>query len=401
MKKQKICQPKSRNMKTNWPTKKLSEVLETCDAGVWGKPAVKGNGLFVLRSTNMSNDGKLDFSDVAEREVGGDIKKMKLLDGDILVEKSGGGPDQPVGRVAYFVAPNHRDFSFANFIQRLRTKFDLVNSRFLFYRLLFLHKIGFTKKLQSQTTGIRNLKLSLYLKTEIPLPPLTIQKQIVERLDKITEAQKLNDELIQKSNELFQSLLHQELNLAGKDWEVKKLSEVGKIVTGTTPSTKNGEYWNGEFLWATPTDIKENTFILTDTPKKLSRAGYEKTRPVPQNAILVTCIASIGKMAIAGKEMATNQQINSIVCNKENDPLFIFFSIQKDKKKLISLGKTTAVPIINKSEFGRIKIPLPPLKTQKQIVAKLSAVQDYKIQLLAQKSKLKELFNSVLSKSFK
>ena len=281
-------------------------------------------------------------------------------------------------------------------------------------------------------------------KVDIPLPPLEIQKQIVERLDKIAEAQKLNDELIQKSDELFQSLLHKELNPAGltptlikrhtnkleyvgmsgsrsktpadasalvktsedkkamagkKDWEIKKLSEVGEIITGTTPSTKNREYWNGEFLWATPTDIKENTFILTDTPKKLSREGYKKTRPVPKNAILVTCIASIGKMALAGKEMATNQQINSIVCNKDNDPLFIFFSIQKDKKKLISLGKTTAVPIINKSEFGRIKIPLPPLGAQKQIVTKLSAVQGYKQRLIEQRKKLKELFDSALSKS--
>ena len=235
----------------------------------------------------------------------------------------------------------------------------------------------------------------------VQLPPPAIQKQIVERLDKIAEVQKLNDGLIQKTDELFQSLLHKELNPVGKDWKIKKLSEIGDIITGTTPSTQNADYWNGEFLWATPTDIKKDTFMLTDTPKKLSREGYEKTRPVPKNAILVTCIASIGKMAIAGKEMATNQQINSIVCKKENDPFFIFFSLQKDKKKLILLGKTTAVPIINKSEFGRIKIFLPPLEVQKKIVAKLSAVQDYKKQLLGQKAKLKELFDSALAESMK
>ncbi|MCL4400073.1 restriction endonuclease subunit S [Patescibacteria group bacterium] len=388
-------------MKSNWPTKKLTDLLETCDTGVWGKPTVKDKGLLVLRSTNMDNDGHLDFSDVAERKIENDVKKVRLSDGDILVEKSGGGPDQPVGRVVYFVAPSNRVYSFANFIQRLRAKPDVIDSKFLFYHLLFLHKIGLTKKLQSQTTGIRNLKLSLYLKTEIPIPSLIIQKRIVERLDKIAEAQKLNDELIQKTDELFQSLLHQELNPAGKDWQMKKLSDIGDIVTGTTPSTKNAEYWNGEFLWATPTDIKEDTFILSDTPKKLSREGYGKTRPVPKNAILVTCIASIGKMVLAGKEMATNQQINSIVCSKEANPFFVFFSLQRNKRKLISLGKTTAVPIINKSEFGRIKIPLPPLKAQEQIVAKLSAVQEYKKQLLDQKVKLKELFDSTLSKSMK
>ena len=271
---------------------------------------------------------------------------------------------------------------------------DNVSIKFIYYLLQ-------TKRLPrlAIVTGVPGINRTTLANISIQLPPIQTQKQIVERIDKIVEAQKLNDDLIQKSDELFQSLLHKELDPAGKDWDVKKLSEVGEIITGTTPSTKNSEYWSGEFLWATPTDIKENTFILTDTPKKLSRAGYEKTHPVPQNAILVTCIASIGKMAIAGREMATNQQINSIVCNKNSDPLFIFFSLQKDKKKLISLGKTTAVPIINKSEFGRIKISLPPLKTQKQIVAKLSAVQDYKTRLLEQKAKLKELFDSVLHQS--
>ncbi|MBI4993381.1 restriction endonuclease subunit S [Candidatus Wolfebacteria bacterium] len=278
----------------------------------------------------------------------------------------------------------------------LRAKKNILNQMFLFY-FMKKNENNWSRLLTGSTfSAIKGSSLKNF---GIPLPPLEIQKQIVERLDKIVEAQKLNDDLIQKADELFQSLLHKELNPVGKDWDIKKLSEIGEIVTGNTPSTKNGDYWNGEFLWATPTDIKENTFILTDTPKKLSHEGYEKTRPVPQNAILVTCIASIGKMAIAGKEMATNQQINSIVCNKDNDPLFIFFSLQKDKKKLISLGKTTAVPIINKSEFGRIKIFLPPLETQKQIVAKLSAVQDYKKQLLEQKMKFKELFDSALAES--
>ena len=251
----------------SYSTKKLSDLLETCDAGVWGKPAVKGRGLFVLRSTNMSNNGKLDFSDVAEREVGGDIKKMKLLDGDILIEKSGGGPDQPVGRVAYFVAPNHRDFSFANFIQRLRAKSDLINSSFLFYRLLFLHKIGFTEKLQSQTTGIRNLKLSIYLKTEIPLPPIAIQKQIVERLDKIVEAQKLNDDLIQKSDELFQSLLHKELNPANKNWGTKKLKETCEINPSKAEVAKFPEDKIVSFL--AMADVSENAEIVNQQERKL------------------------------------------------------------------------------------------------------------------------------------
>ncbi|MDD3150533.1 MAG: restriction endonuclease subunit S [Candidatus Gastranaerophilales bacterium] len=366
------------------------------DRGISWSRKDEGGAVAVLRIPNIE-EGHINLDDlkyIDPKNGNGELDKN-----DIVMVASNGNPDL-VGRSA-LVTEKEVGMRFASFLVRLR----LDNTKLLsHYAHLFLLTPNFKRELRRKiatTSGIYNLRKEHVEKIEIPIPPLAIQKQIVERLDKIAEAQKLNDELIKKTDELFQSLLHKELNPAGKDWEVKKLNEVGEIITGTTPSTKNREYWNGEFLWATPTDIKENTFVLMDTPKKLSRGGYERTRPVPKNAILVTCIASIGKMAIAGKEMATNQQINSIVCNKNSDPFFVFFSLQKDKKKLISLGKTTAVPIINKSEFGRIKIFLPPLEIQKQIVTKLSTVQNYKKQLLGQKLKLKELFDSALAKSFK
>jgi len=361
-------------MKNNWPIKKLGDVLEyeqptnylvssTDYKDEYLTPVLTAGKSFILGNTNEKN---------------GIFPKEKL---PVIIFDD------------FTTAIKFVDFPFkvkSSAMKILHAKKNDADIGFLFYKMLTI-KFAHDQHKRYWISECSNLKISL--------PPIRIQKQIVDRLDKIAEAQKLNGDLVQKTDELFQSLLHRELNPVGKNWEVKKLSEVGEIITGTTPSTKNREYWSGEFLWATPTDIKENTFMLTDTPKKLSREGYERTRPVPKNAILVTCIASIGKMAIAGKEMATNQQINSIVCSKNSDPLFVFFSLQKDKKKLISLGKTTAVPIINKSEFGRIKIFLPPLEIQKQIVAKLSTVQDYKKQLLEQKSKLKELFDSALAKS--
>ena len=390
-------------MKTNWSTKKLSDLLEICDAGVWGKPAVKGKGLFVLRSTNMTNDGNLDFSDVAERNIKGDINKLKLLNGDILVEKSGGGPDQPVGRVAYFTAPNDRVYAFANFIQRLRTKPDLINGRFLFYYLLFLHKIGFTKRLQSQTTGIRNLKLSLYLKTEIPFFPLKIQKQIVERLDKIAEAQKSNENLIQKADELFQSLLHKELNPAGKGWKVKKIRDVAVVKNGGTPNTKNSKYWNGKVLWLTPKELSGiEDMEVFDTERKISDEGLKHSSAtlLPAGTVLLTSRAPIGYITIAGVPMATNQGFKNFICNKKLlDNKFLYFFLRLKIKYLQSLGRGATFTEISKTTVEKLDIPIPPLKIQKQIVAKLSAAQDYKKQLLTQKARLKELFDSVLHKS--
>ncbi len=364
-----------------WPTKKLSELLETCDAGTWGKPAPKGKGLFVLRSTNITNGGSIDFTDVAELDIRDKVEKLKLLNGDILLEKSGGGPDQPVGRVVYFMTPSSRVYTFANFIQRLRANSKFIDSHFLFYRLFFLHKIGFTKKLQSQTTGIRNLKMSLYLKTEIPIPPLATQKQIVARLDKIAEAQKLNSELIQKTDELFQSLLHQELNPAGKNWETKKLGEVAKINYGKgllkPEKTDDGKY----FAYGSNGPVYRTNKILVDKP-----------------TIVVGRKGTAGALYFVSEPSWPIDTTFYLETSKIVDLNFLFYSLQT--KNLSKLAIVTAVPGINRNNLGRVKIAIPPLKIQKQIVAKLSAVQEYKTQLLAQKSKLKELFDSALAKSF-
>ncbi|WP_419589916.1 restriction endonuclease subunit S, partial [Thiolapillus sp.] len=100
-----------------------------------------------------------------------------------------------------------------------------------------------------------------------------------------------------KKKSLVPRLRFPEFREAGA-WEVKRLAEIGEIVTGTTPSTKKAEYYeDGIHLWVTPTDIGEEKDI-TETKIKLSEEGLQAGRFVSRNSLLVTCIASIGKNAI-------------------------------------------------------------------------------------------------------
>ncbi|HFI0232211.1 TPA: restriction endonuclease subunit S, partial [Streptococcus suis] len=99
------------------------------------------------------------------------------------------------------------------------------------------------------------------------------------------------------------------------DWEVKRISDIGDIVTGNTPSTSNEDYYSNEgMMWVTPTDI--DGLIITDTNKKLSPEGEKVSRIVPANSILVTCIASIGKNTLLLEAGSFNQQINAVVPNQ-------------------------------------------------------------------------------------
>lgn len=168
------------------------------------------------------------------------------------------------------------------------------------------------------------------------------------------------------------------------DWDTKQLSEIGRIITGNTPSTTEMSFWSQEensFIWITPTDI--DSLFTYNSERKLSEEGWKVARVVPKNSVLVTCIASIGKNTVNMIDTAINQQINAIV-PVYNDHLFVLFAIEKNKYRLKSLAGLTATSIINKTQFEKFTIQLPNLKEQEKVGRYLKKVEEY-IQLQDEK----------------
>ena len=161
------------------------------------------------------------------------------------------------------------------------------------------------------------------------------------------------------------------------EWEKCKLGDYGKVVTGNTPPTKDIEnYENGTYLWASPADLGTIKSI-TETKTMLSAQGFSKTRTLPKGSVLVTCIGStIGKAGMATKEMSTNQQINSIVVNENNDNEFVYYAIQSAFPRYLSSIAVQAVPIISKSAFELLPNNRPYLQEQKKIGKFLSLLDE-------------------------
>ena len=161
------------------------------------------------------------------------------------------------------------------------------------------------------------------------------------------------------------------------EWEKCKLGDYGKVVTGNTPPTKDIEnYENGTYLWASPADLGTIKSI-TETKTMLSAKGFAKTRTLPKGSVLVTCIGStIGKTGMATKEMSTNQQINSIVVNDNNDNEFVYYAIQSAFPRYLSSIAVQAVPIISKSAFELLPNKKPCLQEQKRIGKFLSLLDE-------------------------
>lgn len=173
----------SSSASSEWQWLRLRDVCEYRN-GVWGQ--TDPSGIPVLRSTDFLPDGSLSYETAVRLALNEQqVNKSTLKVGDILLERSGGGPNNPVGRVAYF--ENSGRYCFGNFVTRLRVAISGIDSRFLFYYLYYFHMSGGTEQLQTQTTNIRNLRFKEYLETLIPLPPLARQREIVAFLDAVHE----------------------------------------------------------------------------------------------------------------------------------------------------------------------------------------------------------------------
>ena len=158
-----------------------------------------------------------------------------------------------------------------------------------------------------------------------------------------------------------------------KGWEWTTLGEIGEIITGNTPSKDNKEYYGGNIPFFKPTDLEQgiDTKFSND---KLSQLGFESSRKLPANTVLVTCIgATIGKTGLISVEGSCNQQINAIVPTKSIIPYFLYYACVSKymQNEIKSNASATTLPILNKGNFSKIAFPLPPLSEQHRIVAKI------------------------------
>jgi type I restriction enzyme S subunit len=171
-----------------------------------------------------------------------------------------------------------------------------------------------------------------------------------------------------------------------RSWRGCKLGELGIVLTGKTPSSKNPKDWGFEMPFVTPSDYKNYGKFALSSERNLSKNGISRlqNKVLPENSIMVTCIGSdMGKVAMNKIPVITNQQINSIITDSNIvDSDFLYYRLVSLYETLRIYGSDgTAVPIVNKTDFENLETELPPLEEQKAIAEVLSSLDD-KIDLL-------------------
>ena len=249
---------------------------------------------------------------------------------------------------------------------------------------------------------VKHLSVKQLRQIQIPLPPLEEQKRIAGILDAADILRAKRREALAKLDDLLQSTF---LDMFGdpvtnpKGWEVKELDKLGLISTGSTPPSKLDGMFDGEIPFVTPGDLKE-TWV--NTKRSVTIAGARKSRTVNKGATFVCCIgATIGKMGKANEQSAFNQQINAVQwsCDVNND--FGFEMLKSFKGKIARDGASTTLPILKKSLFQKIRVPVPPLNLQQRFAEIVTTVEEQKAKMRKHLEQLDDLFASLQQRAFR
>ncbi|WP_291756257.1 restriction endonuclease subunit S, partial [Cellulomonas sp. 73-92] len=157
------------------------------------------------------------------------------------------------------------------------------------------------------------------------------------------------------------------------------LSEIGNVITGNTPPTRLGDAFDGDLPFITPGDVHHGTQIR-DWQRTLSGVGQKSARVLPSGAVLTVCIgASIGKTGWIDRPSATNQQINAVVANSTSarpDYLAALFASPAFQRQITENASSTTLPILNKSKFERLAVPVAPRWTQDGLMSRLDTIRN-------------------------
>ena len=250
-----------------------------------------------------------------------------------------------------------------------------------------------------------NIPLSVLGNFPIPVPPVAEQERIVAELDLLSGIIEKKKEQLKAYDQLAQSIFYTMFGdpiTNEKGWDIKKLGDIGKIITGNTPSTRDERnYDSDDVCFFKPSDIAKNGIsLLGESEFHVSTFAYNNARKLPKGSVLVTCIGIVGKVGILEIDAMCNQQINAIIPNEDVTSVYVAYSVLSERKIIESIAHAPVVPIINKGEFSQLCIPLPPLHLQEEFAEKVEAIERQKALVQQSIEETQTMFDYTMDKYF-
>jgi type I restriction enzyme S subunit len=328
-----------------------------------------------LRITDINDDGTLNKKGLMSVDEDNAADYL-LEENDIVFARTGNS----TGRT-YFYDGSDGELVYAGFLIKFSLDENKLNPRILKY---YTHsKLYYDWVHSFDTGGTRgNINAKIYGAMPIELPSREMQDRIVDIMksldDKIALNQRINDNLEQQAQALYRSwfidfepfkyaeFVESELGEIPEKWRVGKLSDIGKIVGGSTPSKSHPEYYttNG-IAWLTPKDLSGTRAKFTSRGEiDITEIGYNScsTKMLPRGSVLFSSRAPIGYISIALNDICTNQGFKSIVPNKEIGTAFVYYYLKNNTSKIESQASGSTFKEVSGSLINSLPIVIPPVK---------------------------------------
>lgn len=386
-----------------WHSKKLHQVSDI-QSGLWEGKIGPFTTALVLRNTNFTADGSLDYSNVIQLEVETkQLAKRQVIKNDIILEKSGGGDKTPVGRVCIHDAESITPFSLSNFTARIRVLDEQeLDAQFLHRFLYFQYISGKTEPMQRHSTGIRNLQLSQYKEIDVPIPPLAEQQRIVSKLDAAFAEIERAIEVTQQNKKLCEELVQAAINekLANLPTDCyKKFESTCSFVRGPFGGSlkKSSFVESGYAVYEQQHPINDqfDTFRYFVSEKKFLEMSRFSIKP---NDVLMSCsgvtLGRVGIVPEGAPEGIINQALLKITPNNTLSSKYLQLLMRSEifQNLIWSVSGGAAQPNVPPIKvIKELLLPIPNLDTQNELVDWANTLQSIEVGSML-KRKIDELF---------
>lgn len=370
---------------------KLIEITGKALSGEWGTDDETGCGIPVLRTTNFTNEGIVNYRNVVTRTITKKkIAEKYLRQGDIIIEKSGGSDKQPVGRVIYFDGPDST-YLFNNFTGLLRVKDRNVwYPRYVFYSLFFNYRRGGTKAFENKTTGLHNLKVDDYVsRCEVRVENIQKQVAICEQLDRIFDIIRARQQQLQKLDELIKARFVEMFGdlVVGNKIKTNR-HKIGDIAFVTKLAgfefTKYVQYKEcGDIIMLRGLNCKKGKLVLDDI-KWIDKATSDllPRSKLYYGDILMTYAGTIGDVAMVDADdkyhLAPN--VAKITLKEEAyNPIFLMHLFLYTNNYIMTFASKVAQASINMGKIRNLEYFFPDIDMQNWFATFVEQVDKSKV----------------------
>lgn len=296
---------------------------------------------------------------------------VKFQDGDTVIARI--TPCLQNGK-SFYCKDIGKGFGSTEFLV-FRPKDSSVNNQYLYYLMQTDYIRQIMIKSMVGATGRQRVNNEVFERIDIEFPVIDTQNKIANILSAYDDLIENNEKQIKLLEEAAQRLYKEwfiDLRFPGyedteiidgvpEEWKKQRISSLGEIITGKTPSTANEQYYGGNIPFVKIPDMHNCVYpIKTEVTLTVEGANTQKNKFIPKNSIMVSCIATVGLVNIAVEPCQTNQQINSIILNIEQDLYYVYSTMKRLKELLEGVGSNGATMTnVNKTKFGNLEVLYP------------------------------------------